>query len=98
MYGRYNLPKFIIIFVSNEKITEDRLSELIKMLESYKYPENVINRAFHNARLQGTAPLKANSNNIPLKTTYYTIKTTTANVIHTSFMVFSGVLLFRIDA
>ena len=95
MYGRYNLAKFIIIFVSNEKITEDRLSELIKMLESHKYPENVINRAFHNARLQGTAPLKANSNNIPLKTTYYT---TTANVIHTSFMVFSGVLLFRIDA
>ena len=85
MYGRYNLAKCINIFVSNEKVAEDRLSELTKMLESYKYPENVINRAFHNARLQGAAPLKANSNNIPLKTTYYAIKATTANVMHNKF-------------
>ena len=39
-------------------------------LKSYKYPENVINRAFGNARLQGPAPLKTNSNNISFLTTY----------------------------
>ena len=40
-------------------------------LKSCKYPENVINRAFRNARLQGLAPLKTDSNNIPFVTTYY---------------------------
>ena len=39
--------------------------------KSCKYPENVINRAFRNARPQGPAPLKTNSNNIPFVTTYY---------------------------
>ena len=40
-------------------------------LKSCKYPENVINRAFRNARLQGQAPLKTNPNNIPFVTTYH---------------------------
>ena len=39
--------------------------------KSCKYPEIVINRAFRNARLQGPALLKTNSNNIPFVTTYY---------------------------
>ena len=30
-----------------------------------------VNIAFHNARLQGLALLKTNSNNIPFVTTYY---------------------------
>ena len=40
-------------------------------LRSFKYPGNVINGAFRNARLQGSAPFKANLNNIPFVTTYY---------------------------
>ena len=45
--------------------------ELKNWLKSCKYPENVINRAFRNARLQGPVPFKTNSNNIPFVTTYY---------------------------
>ena len=67
----HNLAKGIIAFVSNEEKTEYRLNELKNWLQSCKYPENVINRAFRNARLQGPAPLKTNSNNIPFVTTYY---------------------------
>ena len=45
--------------------------ELKNWFKSCKYPENVINRAFRNARLQGPVPFKTNSNNIPFVTTYY---------------------------
>ena len=62
----YNLAKCITVFVSNEEKIEYRLNELKNWLKSCKYPENVINRAFCNARLQGPAPLKTNSNNIQI--------------------------------
>ena len=48
-----------------------KLNEFKKWLKSCEYPKNVINRAFHTARLQGSAPLKTNSNNIPFVTTIY---------------------------
>ena len=40
-------------------------------LKSCKYPENIVNKAFRNARLQGLAPLEIDSNNIAFVTTYY---------------------------
>ena len=67
----YNLTKCIVVFVSNEEKIEYRLNELKNWLKSCKYPEKDINRAFRNAILQGPAPLKTNSNNIPFVTTYY---------------------------
>ena len=67
----YNLTKHIVVFVSNEEKIEYRLNELKNWLKSCKYPEKDINRAFRNAILQGPAPLKTNSNNIPFVTTYY---------------------------
>ena len=67
----YNLAKRIIVSVSNKEKAEYRLNEFKNWLKSCKYPENVINRAYRNARLQGAAPLKTNSNNIPFVTTYY---------------------------
>ena len=67
----YNLAKHIIFFVSNEEKIEYRLNELKNLLKSCKYPENVINTAFRNARLQGPPPLKTNSNNIPFVTICY---------------------------
>ena len=67
----YNLASRIIVFASNEEKTEDRLNEIKNWLRSFKYPGNVINRAFRNARLRGSAPLKTNLNNIPFVTTYY---------------------------
>ena len=66
----YNLAKRIIVFVSNEEKIEYRFSELKNWLKSCKYHENVTNIAFCNARLQGTAPLKTNSNNIPFVTNH----------------------------
>ena len=48
-----------------------RLNELKNWFKSCKYSENVINRAFRNARLQGSATLKRNSNNISFAATYY---------------------------
>ena len=66
----YNLAKRIVVFVSNDKKIEYRLNELKNWLKSCKYLENIINRAFHNVRLQRPASLKTNSNNIPFVTTY----------------------------
>ena len=66
-----NLAKRIIVFVSNEEKIEYRLNELKDWKKSCKYPENVINSAFRDARLQGLAPFKTNSNNISFVTTYY---------------------------
>ena len=40
-------------------------------LKSCKYPENIVNKAFLNGRLQSLAPLRTNSNNIAFVTTYY---------------------------
>ena len=40
-------------------------------LKSCKYLENVTNRAFRNAKLQGPPPLKTNSKNISFAKTYY---------------------------
>ena len=54
----YNLAKLIIVFVSNEEKIEYRLNELKNSLQSCKYPEIVINRAFRNVKLQGPEPLK----------------------------------------
>ena len=67
----YNLAKRIIVFVSNEENIEYMFNKLKNSLKSCKYPENVVKRAFGNAILQGTEPLKTNSNDIPFVTTYY---------------------------
>ena len=67
----YILYKHIIAFVSNEEKTEHRLNKLKNWLKSCKYHENVIDRAFRNARLQGAVPLKTHSNIVRFVTTYY---------------------------
>ena len=61
---------YIYIYTNQEKIRY-RLNELKNWLKSCKYSKNIINRAFRNARLQGPAPLRPNSNNIPFVTIYY---------------------------
>ena len=58
----YNLAKRIIVFVSNEEKTEYILNDLKNWLKSSKHPENIINRAFHNAILQFPAPLRIRKN------------------------------------
>ena len=50
---------------------EKRLDELKGWLKECDYPEEVINRSFHNAKLQGPANQKINSKNIPFVTTYH---------------------------
>ena len=68
----FNLAKRIIVFVSNEAKVETRLSELKQWLKRCNFPEDIIDKGFHNAKLQGPAPnpnLKRTI--IPLTTTYY---------------------------
>ena len=66
----HNLAKRIVVFVSNKGHIEYRLNKLKFCWKSCKHSKNVINRAFCNARLQGPAPIKTNSNNIPFVTIY----------------------------
>ena len=60
----YSLAKKIIIFVSDPEVVEYRLSELKSWLLRCHYPEDVINRGIHNAKLQGPAPQKTKETNI----------------------------------
>ena len=53
------------------KTTGYIIFELKNQLKSWQYPKNAINSIFHNARLQGPAPLQANSNNIPFVIMHY---------------------------
>ena len=55
----YNLAKRIIVFVSNTDVMENRLEQLKQWLLKCKYPEYIIDKGIHNARLQGPAPQKA---------------------------------------
>ena len=67
----YNLAKRIIVFVSDENKIKKRLDELKIWLRNCNYPDNIINKAFHNAKLQGPAPYKNKNNNIPFVSTFY---------------------------
>ena len=67
----FNLAKRIVVFVSNFEQSQKRLKELKQWLLNCNYPEYLINKGFHNAQLQGPAPLKAKTNIIPFVSTYY---------------------------
>ena len=54
----YNLAKRIIVFVSDEEMMNERLSELKKWLLSCSYPLTTIEKAFFKAKLKGHAPKK----------------------------------------
>ena len=60
----YNLAKRIIVFVSDSVVIEDRLKELKQYLQKCDYPDEIIDRGFHNARLQGPANSKTEDKNI----------------------------------
>ena len=68
----YNLAKRIVVFCSNHEREKYRLSELKQWLIECGYPEAVIDRKFHNAKLQGPAPEPKNPGNvIPFVSTFY---------------------------
>ena len=48
----YNLAKRIIVFVSDEKKMNEKLSELKTLLLSFSYPLTIIEKASFNAKLQ----------------------------------------------
>ena len=67
----FNLAKRIIVFVTCSEKMEFRLRELKLWLLKCNYPETIIDKGFHNARLQGPAPKPISKNNIiPFVTTY----------------------------
>ena len=52
----YTLSKRIIIFVSEEDKMEYRLNEMKSFLTKCGYPNDLIEKGIHNAKLQGPAP------------------------------------------
>ena len=67
----YALAKRIIVFVTNPEKMEFRLSQLKSWLKQSGYPEKIIEKGIHNARLQGPSPKPKNSKNtIPFVTTH----------------------------
>ena len=60
----YCLAKKIIVFVSDPDIMEYRLLELKSLLLQCEYPQKIIDRGIHNAKLQGPAPKKTAKHNI----------------------------------
>ena len=68
----YNLAKRIIVFVSDSNKEKYRLHELYQWLINCNYPSNVIDKCFHNAKLQGPAPEPRKQENIlTFISTYY---------------------------
>ena len=66
----YNLAKRILVFCSNEETEKLRLKELKQWLINCNYPEQLIDRKFHCARLQGPAN-KSEGHVFPIVSTYY---------------------------
>ena len=68
----YNLAKRIIVFTSDSEREKVRLNELKSWLINSDYPNAIIEKAFHNAKLQGPAPdPKQKKEILPMVTTYY---------------------------
>ena len=69
----YSLAKKLICFVPNYERLEFRLEQLKSWLIKRNYPVDIIEKKFHNARLEGPAPqpkTENNNNNLVLTTTY----------------------------
>ena len=67
----FNLAKRIIIFCSDSQVEKTRLAELKQWLLNCTYPIDLIDKAFHNAKLQGPAPKPITTDTLPLITTYF---------------------------
>jgi hypothetical protein len=67
----FNLAKRIVVFTSDYKKETQRLAELKTWLKECEYPDNIIEKAFHNAKLQGPAPRNQSKEIFPLVTTFY---------------------------
>jgi len=67
----FNLAKRIIVFTTKEDRIKFRLKELKDWLLKCNYPNDLIEQAFHKAKLQGPAPNPDEKSIIPLVTTYY---------------------------
>ena len=67
----YNLAKRIIVFCSNDEKEQLRLTKLRQWLLKCNYPEWLIDKKFHCAKLQGPANQQKCENVIPLVSTYY---------------------------
>ena len=52
----YGLAKKIIVFVSDDEKIQFRLQQMKSWLLRCNYPLKIINKCFHNAKLQGPAP------------------------------------------
>ena len=53
----YNLEQDIVFVSNDSEKVQMRSKELRNWLNDCNYPDSVINQLFHNAKLQGPAPL-----------------------------------------
>ena len=68
----YNLAKRIIVFCSDSSTVKIRLNELREWLLKCNYPSDIIEKSYHNAMLQGPAPMpKPKDNVLPFISTYH---------------------------
>ena len=56
----YNLAKKIVVFVSEGERMNFRLDQLYNWLLKCNYPQELIRKGFHDAKLQGPAPAPSN--------------------------------------
>ena len=67
----YGLAKKVVEFVSNYDNEEERMNELSGWLRACGFPENVIRKGIHDARLQGPGPNpKHKKRTLPFVTTH----------------------------
>ena len=62
----YTLAKRIVVISSEESWMERNLLDLKQFLLNRKYPEEIIEKGFHNAKLQGPAPPTSTTQVVPL--------------------------------
>ena len=79
----YTLAKRIVVISSEDSWMERNLQDLKQFLLDRKYPEDVIEKGIHNAKLQGPAPPLSTSQIVPLITPFLG-NLDSANIINTT--------------
>ena len=68
----YNLAKKISSFTTDSEKEKSHLEDMFNNLLDCGYPKHIVQKGFHNAKLQGPAPDPAGKKKVlPLVTTYY---------------------------
>ena len=67
----FNLAKKIIVFTTKAEKVKNHLKDLKRHLLNCEFPESLVDRGIHRAKIQGPAPDKSKQKIIPFVTTNY---------------------------